>query len=258
MRSASSLALSNWTVCVCCRNRSCARTASAPGAWLGAGHCQPLRGAAARTRFQGLTHCPEGTELPVASPEGLEHLGGRAACERTRFLHLHTHPFAQSSCLPLCPHSKSGDNSSSSLGDVVTGTRRPTPPASGKSCRLPREWGGLQGGVVSPLPFPSFPCSSGYPNLSPPNTFSGLLSMKSRVPHTVGRSAPVLSCLSFPISLVAPSLCLTPLPLHPVHFSQPCSIHLFFFLFSPSHLCVLCLCLHVHLTPPHLASLPLF
>uniref|UniRef100_A0A8C5NLA3 Voltage-dependent L-type calcium channel subunit beta-1 n=1 Tax=Junco hyemalis TaxID=40217 RepID=A0A8C5NLA3_JUNHY len=29
--------------------------------------------------------------------------------------------------------SKSGDNSSSSLGDVVTGTRRPTPPASGKS-----------------------------------------------------------------------------------------------------------------------------
>uniref|UniRef100_A0A803YSM0 Calcium voltage-gated channel auxiliary subunit beta 1 n=1 Tax=Meleagris gallopavo TaxID=9103 RepID=A0A803YSM0_MELGA len=28
--------------------------------------------------------------------------------------------------------SKSGDNSSSSLGDVVTGTRRPTPPASGK------------------------------------------------------------------------------------------------------------------------------
>uniref|UniRef100_A0A8B9FL26 Voltage-dependent L-type calcium channel subunit beta-1 n=1 Tax=Amazona collaria TaxID=241587 RepID=A0A8B9FL26_9PSIT len=28
---------------------------------------------------------------------------------------------------------KSGDNSSSSLGDVVTGTRRPTPPASGKS-----------------------------------------------------------------------------------------------------------------------------
>uniref|UniRef100_A0A674JNB1 Calcium voltage-gated channel auxiliary subunit beta 1 n=1 Tax=Terrapene triunguis TaxID=2587831 RepID=A0A674JNB1_9SAUR len=29
--------------------------------------------------------------------------------------------------------SKSGDNSSSSLGDVVTGTRRPTPPASGKT-----------------------------------------------------------------------------------------------------------------------------
>lgn len=33
----------------------------------------------------------------------------------------------------LLPSSKSGDNSSSSLGDVVTGTRRPTPPASGKS-----------------------------------------------------------------------------------------------------------------------------
>uniref|UniRef100_A0A8B9S392 Voltage-dependent L-type calcium channel subunit beta-1 n=1 Tax=Apteryx owenii TaxID=8824 RepID=A0A8B9S392_APTOW len=34
--------------------------------------------------------------------------------------------------------SKSGDNSSSSLGDVVTGTRRPTPPASGKSVQGPR------------------------------------------------------------------------------------------------------------------------
>uniref|UniRef100_A0A7M4E2A1 Voltage-dependent L-type calcium channel subunit beta-1 n=1 Tax=Crocodylus porosus TaxID=8502 RepID=A0A7M4E2A1_CROPO len=34
--------------------------------------------------------------------------------------------------------SKSGDNSSSSLGDVVTGTRRPTPPASGKTiCHVP-------------------------------------------------------------------------------------------------------------------------
>uniref|UniRef100_A0A2K5C6F1 Voltage-dependent L-type calcium channel subunit beta-1 n=2 Tax=Platyrrhini TaxID=9479 RepID=A0A2K5C6F1_AOTNA len=36
-----------------------------------------------------------------------------------------------SSSVFLCQHSKSGDNSTSSLGDVVTGTRRPTPPASG-------------------------------------------------------------------------------------------------------------------------------
>lgn len=42
----------------------------------------------------------------------------------------------------LLPSSKSGDNSSSSLGDVVTGTRRPTPPASGKSVRGPRSLSG--------------------------------------------------------------------------------------------------------------------
>lgn len=50
--------------------------------------------------------------------------------------------------------SKSGDNSSSSLGDVVTGTRRPTPPASGKSCRHPRGWGGAPGWGGLPIACP--------------------------------------------------------------------------------------------------------
>lgn len=55
---------------------------------------------------------------------------------------------------PLCfsPPSKSGDNSSSSLGDVVTGTRRPTPPASGKDVWAPhgeQGWPGTGlGGLV--------------------------------------------------------------------------------------------------------------
>ncbi|XP_027554723.1 voltage-dependent L-type calcium channel subunit beta-1 [Neopelma chrysocephalum] len=43
-------------------------------------------------------------------------------------------PLSLSLSLSLCASpspSKSGDNSTSSLGDVVTGTRRPTPPASG-------------------------------------------------------------------------------------------------------------------------------
>lgn len=57
----------------------------------------PGKGHSARTWPQG---CPEGTELPVVSPAELENLGGRAACERTRFSHSHTHPLAHSSiCL---------------------------------------------------------------------------------------------------------------------------------------------------------------
>lgn len=50
----------------------------------------------------------------------------------------HHPPPSPSPSLCFSPSSKSGDNSSSSLGDVVTGTRRPTPPASGKSVRGPR------------------------------------------------------------------------------------------------------------------------
>lgn len=41
-------------------------------------------------------------------------------------------------CFYFC--SKSGDNSTSSLGDVVTGPRRPTPPASGKASLSQRQW----------------------------------------------------------------------------------------------------------------------
>ncbi|XP_039083662.1 voltage-dependent L-type calcium channel subunit beta-1 isoform X2 [Hyaena hyaena] len=121
--------------------------------------------------------------------------------------------------------SKSGDNSSSSLGDVVTGTRRPTPPAS-------------VGGTLV---------------LSPPNTSSGTPSVKSRVPPKLGPSAPILSSL-LPVSLVAPSLCLTPPP-HPHSFLLALfhSPLLLSFLPIPSLPSVLCL--HVHPTPPHLASL---
>uniref|UniRef100_A0A8D1NCR0 Calcium voltage-gated channel auxiliary subunit beta 1 n=1 Tax=Sus scrofa TaxID=9823 RepID=A0A8D1NCR0_PIG len=50
--------------------------------------------------------------------------------------------------------SKSGDNSSSSLGDVVTGTRRPTPPVSGKSCRHPMGWDGAPGRAGLPTACP--------------------------------------------------------------------------------------------------------
>lgn len=69
---------------------------------LAGGGALPTLGKAilARTRPQGLTYYLEGTDLPVASPVGAGESWGRAACERTRFPHLHTHPFAHSSiCL---------------------------------------------------------------------------------------------------------------------------------------------------------------
>jgi hypothetical protein len=137
----SSPALSNWTACACCRNRRCARTASAPGVWLGMGNCYLRRGLQPGPGLRTVTW----PHLAASALPGGWRTSGDAACDRTKVSHPHTHPFTHLFHLPPCPHSKSGDNSSSSLGDVVTGTRRPTPPASGKSYCQPRGWGGTPG-----------------------------------------------------------------------------------------------------------------
>lgn len=143
MRLASSPAPSNWTACAYFRNRSFAKTASAPGIWQGVATANLRRG---RRPALGLRadSGPEGTEL---LPRGLEN-SRECSLYRTRLPHAHAHPFAHQLRLPPCLRSKSGDNSSSSLGDVVTGTRRPTPPASGKSCC--QSWVGGDAGGWSP------------------------------------------------------------------------------------------------------------
>lgn len=131
MRLASSPALSNWIAFAYYRNRPCARTASAPGVCLGVGHYYLGRGQQRGVhRAQGAACCS------LMGEEGWRSTR-HAPRVRTKVLQPHAHPCSPAPLLP-CPHSKSGDNSSSSLGDVVTGTRRPTPPASGKSCRQPR------------------------------------------------------------------------------------------------------------------------
>lgn len=164
MRLASSPALSNWTAFAYYRNRPCARTASAPGVCLGVGHCYLWRG-----QQRGVRRAWSCRSL--MGEEGWRRTR-HAPRVRTKVLQPHAHPCSPAPLLP-CPHSKSGDNSSSSLGDVVTGTRRPTPPASGKSCLQPRGgrvfpgWGGLSRGVAPP------PCNRRYPILSPPYTYSG-------------------------------------------------------------------------------------
>ncbi|XP_057244327.1 voltage-dependent L-type calcium channel subunit beta-1 isoform X1 [Malurus melanocephalus] len=90
--------------------------------------------------------------------------------------------------------SKSGDNSSSSLGDVVTGTRRPTPPASGKSVPGPQNPQLQPGGPSPTSSIPSTPAAGRVTPLSPRDP--------SPLPFCFSPSHPTLP--SSPISIFFP------------------------------------------------------